>query len=268
MADNPPIDVNTEWISAAEAARLLTPIFKSAYLARKTICKRAHAGLIRARADRFMVDERERSNFAVPKLFWWAEGEAALIQDWPTGDFDTWTDNSSTRLRAFGVEFSRADIEKMIQADQQAQISAASNSTGGELLPSDIIEKIDRTYLKAIAYQMNGCMREGWYDACAVMMRRLLETVIIEAYEHHQIADRIKDGSGNYFQLSELIGAASNEPQFPLTRGIKTILPKLRDIGHSSAHDRYFTARRGDIDKVAHDARQAIEQFLHHARLL
>ena len=43
-----------EWITAAEAVRLLKPIFESGYSAKMTICSRAHAGLIRARAEHFM----------------------------------------------------------------------------------------------------------------------------------------------------------------------------------------------------------------------
>ena len=120
----------------------------------------------------------------------------------------------------------------------------------------------------AIADQMNGCMREGWFDACAVMMRRLLEVAIIEAYEHHAIADKIRDASGNYVQLTDLINAALSEPKLPLSRGVKAILPKLKDIGHRSAHGRHFLARRGDIEKLEDGVRVAVEEFLHHAALL
>jgi hypothetical protein len=49
----------------------------------------------------------------VPAEFWWAEGEGALKQNWRTGDFDTWIDQE-VHLRAFGVKFLRADIEKLI----------------------------------------------------------------------------------------------------------------------------------------------------------
>jgi hypothetical protein len=80
-------------------------------------------------------------------------------------------------------------------------------------------------------------MREGWYDACVVMMRRLVEIVIIEAYEHHSIQDRVKDGSGNYFQLSALIDAALGETAFNLGRHTKAALPKLRNVGHRPPTD-------------------------------
>ncbi len=58
-----------------------------------------------------------------------------------------------------------------------------------------------RGYIERVAHQVNGCYDEGWYDACAVMVRRLLETLIIEAFEYHKIADKIKDGKGDFFFL-------------------------------------------------------------------
>jgi hypothetical protein len=148
------------------------------------------------------------------------------------------------------------------------QPSPGRAAPGNELFPLTIITKTGRGYLIAIAHQMNGCLREGWFDACAVMMRRLLEAVIIEAYESKSIADQIKDGSGNYVQLTALIDAALNEPKLPLSRNVKLALPKLRNVGHRSAHGRFFTAQRSDIEKVEDGVRIAVEEFLHHASLL
>lgn len=44
-------------------------------------------------------------------------------------------------------------------------------SPGNELFPMVLIAKTKRGYLSTVANQMNGCFREGWFDACAVMMR-------------------------------------------------------------------------------------------------
>jgi TIR domain len=110
-----------QWITAAEAVRLLKPVFNSEYEARITICRRAYAGLIRARAEHFMVgDDRSDGVRAVPKEFWWAEGQSALQQNWTTGDFETWI-KKTTRLRAFGVSFLRADIEKLMLASSRTE---------------------------------------------------------------------------------------------------------------------------------------------------
>jgi nucleoside phosphorylase len=97
-----------DWISAAQALALL-----GGRSSARTICKRAHAGLIRARAQRFVRDGRSADHVEIPAEFWWAAGHAALQQDWKTGDFDTWIDHR-IHLQAFGVSFLRADIEKMV----------------------------------------------------------------------------------------------------------------------------------------------------------
>lgn len=82
------------------------------------------------------------------------------------------------------------------------------------------------------------------------------------------IEGKIKDGSGNYLQLTDLISKALVEPSFSLSRNAKKALPSLRDLGHMSAHGRFFTAQKGDVDKMQPGCRVVIEEFLHHARLL
>jgi predicted nucleotide-binding protein len=106
------VENKEDWVSAADALQLLKPIMKP-YTAQMTICTRAHNGLIRTHAQRFMVDGRIIDNYEIPREFWWAEGHEALEQNWTTGDFETWI-KRTTHLRAFGVSFLRVDIVKMI----------------------------------------------------------------------------------------------------------------------------------------------------------
>jgi hypothetical protein len=116
-----------EWISAASAVELIKPHFNnSAYAAKTRICEHAYARLIRSRARRYMISESVRDNSVVPHVFWWAEGNAALTQDWTTGSFDTYIND--TRHRAFGVTFARVDLEKMIPVEL-IQRSTASETT-------------------------------------------------------------------------------------------------------------------------------------------
>jgi predicted nucleotide-binding protein len=124
------VESNEDWVTAAEAVRRLKPVLGGEYTAQQTICKRAHSGLIRARAERFMVDEVSRDNCEVRKNFWWAEGNTALTQNWATGDFDTWIERGEVHLRAFGVLYLRADIEKLIPADMPAPPRRAAAGSG------------------------------------------------------------------------------------------------------------------------------------------
>jgi Domain of unknown function (DUF4145) len=136
------------------------------------------------------------------------------------------------------------------------------------LFPLALLQVTRRTYLAHIGRQMNGCFVQGWYDACAVMMRRLMEAAIIEAFEGKGIADNAKNVKGDYLQLSDLIDRALGEKTWNLSRNTKTYLPKMRDVGHMSAHGRYFTAQRSDIEKVQQGCRIVVEEFLRIAGLL
>ena len=124
-----------------------------------------------------------------------------------------------------------------------------------------------RGYIEKVAHQINGSYANGWYDACAVMLRRLLETLIIECYETHKIENRIKDASGNYLFLRDLVEKLIAENPWTLGRGVRAALPKLKDLGDKSAHNRRFNAHREDIDRVLKDLRDTVQELLVLAKL-
>jgi hypothetical protein len=66
------------------------------------------------------------------------------------------------------------------------------------------IWKNTRGYIEEVCRELNGSFHHGYYNAAAVMLRRFLETLIIEAYEHLHRETEIKDGGGNYLMLSDL----------------------------------------------------------------
>jgi hypothetical protein len=106
-----PID-DTEWVPAAEALRRVSQIMTE-YQARHAIADRAHDGLVRARAVRFLKHRQTFDDVELPKEFWWAGAHEALEQNWPAGDFSTWI-NRTWQWKAYGVRFSRDDIEAML----------------------------------------------------------------------------------------------------------------------------------------------------------
>lgn len=95
------------------------------------------------------------------------------------------------------------------------------------------------------------------------MVRRLVEVLIIEAFEHKRIADKIKDKNDSYLRLEELVHLSIDEPSFNLCRNTKTALKKLKTIGDQSAHSRRYNARREYIDEIIDGLRVAAEEFLY-----
>lgn len=137
---------------------------------------------------------------------------------------------------------------------------------GDAVLPYSLFEGT-REYLERIVRQINGCYASGWYDACAVMIRRLVETLVIEAFESHKIESKIKDSTGDYLRLRDLVTKALNEPAWNLGRNVKKILPRLKDVGDLSAHSRRFIAQREDIEKIMLDLRVVAQEFIFLAAL-
>jgi len=120
-----------------------------------------------------------------------------------------------------------------------------------------------RGYLEKVVNQINGSYENGWFDACAVMIRRLMETLIIEVYEHHGIDSRIKNAAGDFYHLSDLIDRVLAETVWNLSRNTKRGLQKLKSTGDLAAHNRRYTAHRGDIDdRILDDLRVITQEFL------
>jgi hypothetical protein len=119
-----------------------------------------------------------------------------------------------------------------------------------------------RGYIEKIANQANGAYENGWYDACAVMLRRLLETLIIEAFENHSIAEKIKDRNGDFVFLSDLIKLCLDESAWNLGRNCRKAMGRLKDLGDRSAHSRRFVAHRGDVDLRLDDVRIVVQELL------
>jgi hypothetical protein len=127
------------WITADQARNLVKTGSGSLYNAQMAICKRAHAGLIRARAEQCHHGQRTFHNHDIPKDFWWAEGHQALEQGWATGDFSTWIEQGSIQLKAFGVTFARADIQKLLPPPNSVTTQTVTHTEEDE----QIISKLD-----------------------------------------------------------------------------------------------------------------------------
>lgn len=124
-----------------------------------------------------------------------------------------------------------------------------------------------RGYIERVANQVNGTYERGWYDSCAVMIRRLVETLIIETFEAHSISSKIKTGAGDFLYLRDLITITLAEKSWNLGRNAKAALPRLKDIGDKSAHSRRFNADKRDIDKCIGDVRVVVQELVYLANL-
>jgi len=118
-------------------------------------------------------------------------------------------------------------------------------------------------YIEKIAQQVNGCYEFGYYDGASVLIRKIIENLLIECYEHRKIENRLKDSNGNYPMLKQIIASAVDRNDLPLGRDTREVLKEAKPLGDWSAHTRRYVAVKADLDKFQAKLRVAIDDLLH-----
>jgi len=126
---------------------------------------------------------------------------------------------------------------------------------------------VGRSYIESIAKQINASYEHNIYDGCAVLMRRLIEILLIHAYEKLGIAQSIKDSNGNYYLLERIVQDAISNSSLTLSRNTKDCLDKFRTLGNFSAHKIFYVCKPSYIQEVILDYRATIEELLHKSGL-
>lgn len=118
------------------------------------------------------------------------------------------------------------------------------------------------SYVERVVIQLNASYDANLYDCSAVMCRRLIETLLIEAFEMLGRATEIKGPDGHFLMLAGLADVASRDCGLNLGRNSRHALKSLKELGDLSAHNRRFNARKSDIDDVKIGVRIVVEELL------
>jgi len=148
-----------------------------------------------------------------------------------------------------------SDVAAAVQSNESVERSAVA-----PFLPPEIVP--DGAY-RRIVEEVNKCHRNECYNACAAMLRRLIENLIIEVFERKGIEDKIKVGD-DYQELKALIGKAIGEQQLRLGRNTREALPKLKFFGDLSVHGRKNLVREPDLERLHGPSRAAVEELASH----
>lgn len=135
------------------------------------------------------------------------------------------------------------------------------------LLPEILFNEVRRQYLIKAAQQINAAYENNLFDACSLMMRRLLEILLIHCFEAKGIESRVKDDEGNYQNLKTLINKAKTFSEIPLSNDAKKDIDSFRELGNLSAHRVRYNCRRDDIRVLRVEYRAVIEELLYVSQL-
>ena len=167
--------------------------------------------------------------------------------------------NSNKEFAKTGLAILKEFSREIRQLRQPPETGVTSHTE--KVLPLSVIRET-RSYLETIAHQINGSYEQGLFDACLVMMRKLVEALIVELFEARGMAVKIQTPNSDFIQLEALIGRAIGEPTWNLSRTTKQALRNVKKFGDNSAHNRRFAAHRGDVDGLRVEFRAAVQELV------
>lgn len=159
---------------------------------------------------------------------------------------------------------SRKEIESWLRPFLAVALPVVNQEAG--YIPS-ALWKDSRGYLEKVCIQLNGCYEHNFPDAAAVLIRRIIETLIIEAFLCLKRDSEIKGEDGNYLMLASLVDRAVASSGLQLGRDTKRHLALIKELGDRSAHKRNYNAVKADLDKVQGAVRVAVDELINIADL-
>lgn len=129
-------------------------------------------------------------------------------------------------------------------------------------LQPEIVEKMP-PYVTRLVPQINGTYQGEWFEATAMLLRRLMETLIIELYTRRGWVQDVQDpGTNEYHMLKALIGKLNADPRLHMQRRTIDGLSKVKELGDTAAHDFKIWIRKSDLDRIQSPVRLTCERLV------
>ena len=137
---------------------------------------------------------------------------------------------------------------------------------------SELIEEAKfcnkRPYIDRLIKQINSTYGSNCYDACAVLMRRLFEVLLVLSYQNKGIEAAISNPDGSHKMLESIVKDAVQNATLGIPSRISKNFDSFRDVGNYSAHSITYTAGKLDIDKIAREYRVMMEDLYNRAGII
>lgn len=131
----------------------------------------------------------------------------------------------------------------------------------------ELLDSINRSYIISILNQINTSYNIGNYDCVAVMVRRLMESLIIDVFILKGKTDEIKNGN-SFIMLEQLIKKFVGDKIVVLSRNMQKNMLKVKELGDRAAHDRNYITSVLDINDHKTIFRVTIDELLKLANIV
>lgn len=125
-----------------------------------------------------------------------------------------------------------------------------------------------RPFLTRLIQQINFTYGNNCFDACAVLMRRLFEVLLVLSYQNEGIEADITKPDGSHKMLEGIVKDAVQNKALGVPARISKNFDAFREVGNNSAYSITYTAGKLDIDNIARDYRVMMEDLYNRAGLM
>ena len=125
-----------------------------------------------------------------------------------------------------------------------------------------------RGFLNKLIKQINHSYSHNCYDACAVLMRRLFEVLLVLTYQKTGNEAAILKPDGTHLMLEGIVKDAVQNKGLGIPARISRNFDAFREVGNNSAHSITYTAGQKDITDIQRDYRVMMEDLYNRAGLL
>jgi len=134
--------------------------------------------------------------------------------------------------------------------------------SSGQYLAEDILEKMP-PYITRLVPQINGTYEYAWYEGSSMVLRRLVETLIIELYTRRGWKQDVQDPTSNEFlMLKGLIDKLNGDARLRMPKRTIDGLNKVKELGDVAAHDFKIRITKSDLDRIQSAMRLTCERLV------
>ena len=133
------------------------------------------------------------------------------------------------------------------------------------ILPNALFNGL-ATNFQSICKQINASYENNLYDCTAILMRRLLESLLVLSYQKAGVESEIMDKNCNHhISLDGMIKNAAQNSRLALSANTKKDMPLFKDLGNYSAHKIWYNCSQQDIKPHLLKYRVVVEELLYKA---
>jgi len=135
----------------------------------------------------------------------------------------------------------------------------------GTVLPDALFSSLP-VNVQSLCKQINASYENNLFDCTAVIMRRLLESLLVLSYQKAGIEEEIMNGN-HHVTLDKIIKNAEQNKILALSSNTKKDMTLFKDLGNYSAHKIWYNCTRGDIKPHILKYRVIIEELMYKSGL-